>query len=106
MDIIEIAKKFSANPSACTAEEIALLARDFHDAHPQAHLLFPIGNAHPRGRWDGLRAEIKRAHFERQNFEALAKNPFATEAEIKAMPQPSDLANLSQAELGRLIFGG
>jgi hypothetical protein len=105
MDIIEIAKKFSANPSACTDDEIAALAANFDLRYSPIEAALAVGNAHPRGGWDGLLSEIKNIHWQRQNFDALTRNPFATPEEIAAMPKPSDLANLSQSELGAMIFG-
>ena len=106
MTLIDLAKKFSANPSSCTDSEVAQLARDFNDAHPQIEAALAVGNAH-KTKWDGLLSEIRRSHYERSNLEALSKNPFATESEIKAMPQPapSELSGLSQNQLGAMIFG-
>jgi hypothetical protein len=105
MDLLEIAQKFAESPANCTAEEVAQLAREFNLCHPNADQLLPIGNAYP-GKWDGLQAAIAQAHYERQNLEALSANPFASPAEIAALPQPSPLAELDQKTLGKMIFGG
>jgi len=107
MTLIDLAKKFSANPSSCTDSEVAQLARDFNTCHPQVQQVLDVANSYPHGKAEGMFAAIKRSHYERSNLEALSKNPFLSEAEIKARPQPapSELSGLSQKELGALIFG-
>ena len=103
MNLIDIAQRFSQCPDLCTNEEIAALAAGFNLAHPDAMTLIQIANQHTT-KWEGLVKEIRQKHFERVNFEALSKNPYASQDEIEAMPQPGELANLPQSEIAALVF--
>ena len=103
MNLIEIAKKFSANPDRCTNEEIQALAEGFNRAHPDAMTLIEIANQHV-SKWDGLVQEIRQKHFERQHFDTLSKNPFASQDEIESAPKPGGMDTLSQDALAALAF--
>ena len=103
MDLLNIARKFSTNPSACTDAEVAELAANFNDAHPQAARLFEIGNAHPT-KWDGLLSAIAQAHYQRSNLEALSRNPFAEPGNLPHVAGDNPLAELSQGELAQMVF--
>lgn len=103
MNLIDIAKKFSQCPDLCTNEEIAALAENFNLANPEVEQLIQIANQHV-SKWSGMVQEIKRAHFERQHFDALSKNPFASQSELEAMPQPGGMDTLSQDALAALVF--
>ena len=107
MTLIDLARKFTANPGSCTDSEVAQLARDFNTCHPQVQAVLDVANAYPHGKAEGMFAAIAQAHYQRSNLEALSKNPFLSEAEIKALPQPapSELPELSQNQLGAMIFG-
>ena len=104
MDILTTARKFSQSPSQCSDSEIAALATVDFLAHPLALQLIAVGNSH-KTKMAGLQAEIRRAHFERVNWDSLVQNPFATEDEIKATPTPSDMAALPQSDLAAMVFG-
>jgi len=103
MTLIDLAKKFSTNPSACTDAEVAELAANFNDAHPQIEAVLAVGNAH-KTKWDGLLSEIRRAHFERSNLEALSRNPFADPGNLPQVAGDNPLAELSQGELAQMVF--
>jgi len=105
MEIITLAQKFASDPSACTDTEIQELAENFNLTCSPIEPALAVGNAYPHGKWDGLQRAIAKAHYERSNFEKLSANPFATPEELAAMPEPSELSGMSQAELGRRIFG-
>ena len=104
MELLDIARKFTANPSSCTDAEIQELAANFNTTHPQVQAVLDVANAYPHGKAEGMFAAIRRAHFERSNLEALSRNPFADPGNLPQVAGDNPLAELSQGELAQMVF--
>ena len=104
MELLDLLTKFITTPAACTEGELQRLATEVNLAHPDALALIEAGNSYPR-KWSGLLSDIQRATWERQNFAALSKEPWATPEALEAQAAPSELADLPQSEIAKLVFG-